>query len=90
MNNLENTYNFKIQLRRPNPALENEFYRVSLEEETARDFAKIKEKILELIPKIQKRAYVLTWTDADGDEVTIANNEALDIALNEMDGPVYK
>lgn len=90
MDNPSKTYNFKIQLKKPNPALENEFYRATLNEEVAYDFSKINEKIVELMPKIQKRVYVLTWADSDGDEIIIANNEALKIALDEMTGPVYK
>lgn len=83
-------YSFKFQIRKPNPAAENEFYRATLDEASSRSFAKLNEKIQELVPKIQKRVYILTWADSDGDEIIIGNNEALEIALNEMQGPVYK
>ena len=83
-------YNFKFQIRKPNPAADNEFYRAALDEATARDFTKLNEKIQELVPKTQKRIYILTWAYTDGDEIIIGNNESLEIALNEMQGPVYK
>ena len=33
---------------------------------------------------------ILTWEDADGDEVTIGTDEHLALALDEMPGPIYK
>ena len=38
--------------------------------------------------KINK--WYFSWEDGDGDEVTIASDEELVIALTEMTGPVYK
>merc|ERR1711887_513231 len=34
--------------------------------------------------------FSVSWTDEDGDKVTIASDEELSIALTEMTGPVYK
>ena len=34
--------------------------------------------------------YISSWVDSDGDEVTIASDDELVIALTEMTGPVYK
>ena len=33
---------------------------------------------------------MLTWEDADGDEVAIGTDEHLALALDEMPGPIYK
>ena len=33
---------------------------------------------------------ILTWEDADGDEVAIGTDEHLALALDEMPGPIYK
>ncbi len=34
--------------------------------------------------------YSLSWVDADDDDVVVASDEELVIALTEMKGPVYK
>ena len=35
-------------------------------------------------------SFSVSWTDGDGDKVTIATDEELIIALTEMTGPLYK
>ena len=89
--NQPKTYNFKFQLRRPKVATaETEFYRAALSQNIARDFAQLNEKIVELMPAVQNRSYALTWADSDGDEITVTDNAALEIALKEMTGSVCK
>ena len=84
------TLNFKFELRRPNPAAKNELHHATLNENTAKNFAKLNEKILELMPQISKRVYVLSWANSDGYKIIVDNNKSLKVALNEMNGPVYK
>ena len=48
----------------------------------------------ELLPRQIKRMVswcrMLTWEDADGDELAIGTDEHLALALDEMPGPIYK
>merc|ERR1712013_744432 len=39
--------------------------------------------------KIADKDYFLTWTDCENDNVTIASDDDLSIAIMEMPGPVY-
>ncbi len=41
-------------------------------------------------PEVVRHDWRLLWTDADGDEVTADTNEDLWLALEEMEGPVYR
>jgi len=43
-----------------------------------------------VFPSLTRKDFNITWVDADGDEVTIASDEELMIALGELTGPVYK
>ena len=43
-----------------------------------------------MFPQLNQKIFSVTWTDEDGDMVTIATDEELIIALTEMPGPVYK
>jgi len=47
-------------------------------------------KLGSVFPQLRAGAFSLTWTDGDGDKVTISNDEELIIALTEMPGPLYK
>ena len=55
--------------------------------------------LYELLPRQIKRMVsdfkneadtMLTWEDADGDELAIGTDEHLALALDEMPGPIYK
>ena len=82
---------FKFRFRKPTSVWgESEYYRASLDEATGRDFARLSEKMAELMPKLRERSFVLTWTDSDGDEVTVADDESLGIALSQANGPLYR
>merc|ERR1719320_845889 len=43
-----------------------------------------------VFPLLKQKIFTISWTDEDGDMVTIASDEELIIALTEMSGPVYK
>jgi len=47
-------------------------------------------KLGAVFPQLRAGSFSLTWTDGDGDKVTISNDEELIIALTEMPGPLYK
>merc|ERR1712117_538545 len=47
-------------------------------------------KLGQVFPQLRAGSFSLTWTDGDGDKVTISNDEELIIALTEMPGPLYK
>ena len=84
-------YDFKFQLRKSNPGARDEFYRACVEESVARDWVQLNKKILGVMPKIRKRSYVLTWTNAEEDEVVVDDDEALENAINEMtERRIYK
>ena len=53
-------------------------------------FNNLKQKIASIFPALDQREPVLSWLDDEGDEVTIANDEELKLALSAMTGPVYK
>merc|ERR1712110_506442 len=53
-------------------------------------FNNLKQKIASIFPALDQREPVLSWLDDEGDEVTIANDEELKLALAAMTGPVYK
>merc|ERR1712110_1343779 len=53
-------------------------------------FSHLQQKIASIFPALDQREPVLSWLDDEGDEVTIANDEELKLALAAMTGPVYK
>jgi len=53
-------------------------------------FNNLQQKIASIFPALDQREPVLSWLDDEGDEVTIANDEELKLALAAMTGPVYK
>merc|ERR1712110_386268 len=67
---------------------EMETRRFVLDEATR--FNNLKQKIASIFPALDQREPVLSWLDEEGDEVTIANDEELKLALAAMTGPVYK
>ena len=67
-----------------------EIRRFLLDIEKSNDFNFLQQKIISMFPVLKNKLISITWTDNDGDHVTIANNEDLMIALNEMAGTVLK
>ena len=43
-----------------------------------------------LISRAKDLPVQISWTDSEGDSVTITNDESLGIALQEMSGPLFK
>ena len=69
---------------------EPEVRRFLLDNEKSKDFDFLQQKIISIFPVLKNKLISITWTDNDGDHVTISNNEDLMIALNEMTGTLLK
>merc|ERR1712032_1247384 len=69
---------------------ERETRRFVLNEDTATSFRNLQQKITSVFPTLDQREPVVSWLDDDGDEVRMANDEELKLALAAMPGPVVK
>merc|ERR1712212_625881 len=69
---------------------ENELRRFVVDKEVSTSFSYLQEKMCLVFPQLKQKIFTISWTDEDGDIVTIATDEELIIALTEMSGPVYK
>merc|ERR1719317_689794 len=76
---------FKVVLKE-----QNEFRRFVVDKEVSTSFSYLQEKLCLVFPKLKQKIFSISWTDEDGDIVTINTDEELIIALTEMPGPVYK
>ncbi len=55
------------------------------------NFEYLVEKLVSVFPdRLRRAAFNVSWTDEDGDDVSVKNDEELKIALEAMKGPVYK
>ena len=43
-----------------------------------------------MFPQLEVAVYAVSWIDEEGDAVTVSSQEELDIAMEEMAGPVYR
>ncbi|KAF5278029.1 hypothetical protein FQA39_LY18409 [Lamprigera yunnana] len=62
-----------------------EVRRFAIDESLGSNFVFIKEKILEIFPNLKGTNLKITWKDNEGDHITIAGDEDLNIAISEMD-----
>jgi sequestosome 1 len=69
---------------------EQETRRFVLNEDRASRFSDLQQKIISIFPALGEREPVVSWLDDEGDEVRMANNEELKLALATMPGPVFK
>ena len=69
---------------------EEEVRRFMISKDMSNNFNNLKEKLVVVFPQLNGKNININWTDADGDNVTIASDEELMIAMSEMTGPVYK
>jgi len=79
---------FKVVLK--DKETEDELRRFVVDKEVSTSFPYLQEKLCLVFPRLKQKIFSVTWTDEDGDMVTIATDEELIIALTEMSGPVYK
>merc|ERR1712038_1110988 len=78
---------FKVTLSKGE---EQETRRFLASEEVASSLVYLKQKIATLFPAFRRTEPVLSWVDEDGDEVAVASDEELEVALAALPGPVYK
>jgi len=76
---------FKVVLKE-----QNELRRFVVDKEVSSSFSYLQEKLCLVFPQLKQKIFSISWTDEEGDIVTINTDEELIIALTEMPGPVYK
>jgi len=81
---------FKVFLKDAENGGENEVRRFVVDRDVSTSFTYLQEKLCAVFPQLKQKTFSVSWTDEDGDSVTIGLDEELIIALTEMPGPVYK
>jgi len=84
------TVSFKVVLKDQNNEEGNEVRRFVVDKNVSTSFDYLEGKLRSVFPKLNQAVFSVSWTDEDGDLVTIATDEELIIALTEMSGPLYK
>ena len=78
---------FKVFLKNKD---EQEVRRFVIDKNVSTSFDYLVGKLRVVFPQIQGSVFTVSWTDDEGDHVTITTDEELIIALTEMAGPLYK
>merc|ERR1711936_914044 len=81
---------FKVYLKDPSQGEELEVRRFVVDKEVSTSLVYIKEKLVSIFPILADKIFSVSWTDEDGDAITIDTDEELILALTELPGPVYK
>ena len=81
---------FKVYLNDPSLAEGAEVRRFVVDKDVSTSLIYIKEKLISVFPVLAERVFSVSWTDEDGDVITIDSDEELILALTELPGPVYK
>merc|ERR1712047_160647 len=81
---------FKVYLKDPSQGEELEVRRFVVDKEVSTSLVYIKEKLVSIFPVLADKIFSVSWTDEDGDSITIDTDEELILALTELPGPVYK
>merc|ERR1712226_617881 len=81
---------FKVYLKDPSQGEETEVRRFVVDREVSTSLVYIKEKLVSVFPVLAEKLFSVSWTDEDGDAITIDTDEELILALTELAGPVYK
>jgi len=81
---------FKVVLKDQNNGEDNEVRRFVVDKNVSTSFAYLEGKLNSVFPQLSRAVFSISWTDEDGDLVTIDTDEELIIALTEMCGPLYK
>merc|ERR1711915_629300 len=82
------TVSYKVFLKDKENA--EEVRRFVVDKDVSTSFTYLQEKLYTVFPQLKQKIFSVSWTDEDGDNVTIGMDEELIIALTEMSGPVYK
>merc|ERR1712226_387158 len=87
---MNETVSFKVFLKDSENAGNDEVRRFVLDRDVSTSFTYLQEKLCAVFPQLKQKIFSISWTDEDGDSVTIGLDEELIIALTEMPGPLYK
>merc|ERR1712212_302694 len=87
---MSETVSFKVFLKDPENPGNDEVRRFVLDRDVSTSFTYMQEKLCAVFPQLKQKIFSISWTDEDGDSVTIGLDEELIIALTEMPGPLYK
>jgi len=79
---------FKVYLKQEQE--EDEVRRFVVDRDASTSYEYLVSKLQHVFPQLKVSSFSVSWTDGDGDKVTIATDEELIIALTEMTGPLYK
>ena len=79
---------FKVHLRTQNKE-EEEVRRFTLERSSC-SYRQLVSQLVAMFPQLEAAVYAVSWTDEEGDAVTVSSQEELDLAMEEMAGPVYR
>merc|ERR1712018_333345 len=78
---------FKVTLSKGE---DQETRRFLVGQDVASSLVYLKQKIATLFPALRRSEPVLSWVDEDGDEVVVASDEELEVALAALPAPVFK
>ena len=84
----DKSVSFKVCLN--DATSEPEVRRFVIDRDVSSSLNYLREKLITIFPALRRKDFKLTWTDDEGDKVTIRTDDELIIALTEMKGPVYK
>merc|ERR1739838_554552 len=87
---MSDNVSFKVFLKDQQNEGCDEVRRFVVDKNVITSFSYLQDKLCVVFPQLKQKIFSVSWTDEDGDKVTIATDEELIIALTEMPGPVYK
>ena len=87
---MTNDVSFKVVFKNQGNGGDDELRRFVVEKNLSTSFSHIQEKLFSVFPQLKQKIFAVSWTDEEGDMITIATDEEFLIALKEMQGPVYK
>ena len=79
---------FKVHLRTQNKE-EEEVRRFTLKGSSC-SYRQLVSQLVSMFPQLEAAVYAVSWTDEEGDAVTVSSQEELGLAMEEMAGPVYR
>ena len=85
---MSNTISLKFVLKDGNG--EPEVRRFTVDRRIGTSLTSLQKLLATIYPNLGFKPFKLTWTDVDGDKVSIGSDNELSTAMNEMKGPVYK
>ena len=85
----DKSVSFKVRLNDSSDT-NSEVRRFVIDRDVSTSLTYLREKLAAIFPSLRRKDFKLTWTDEDGDQITIRSDDELVIALTEMNGPVYK